>query len=69
MRKEIVLLVGDSFRTSMIPALSKVFSDVYVLHRSFYNAIMLDEIDPDYVIVEYVERYSENIGEVQNLIG
>ena len=68
-RKEIVLLVGDSFRTSMIPALSEVFSDVYVLHRSFYNASMLDEIDPDYVIVEYVERYSENIGEVQNLIG
>lgn len=67
-RNEVVLLVGDSFRTSMIPALSEVFSDVYVLHRSFYDSSMLDEIDPDYVIAEYVERYSENIGEVRDLV-
>lgn len=67
-RNEVVLLVGDSFRTSMIPALSEVFSDVYVLHRSFYDSSMLDEIDPDYVIAEYVERYSESIREVRNLV-
>ncbi len=52
-----LLLIGDSFRTSMIPALRTSFSDVYVVDRSFYYPEMLDEIKPDYVILESVERY------------
>ncbi len=63
-----VFLVGDSFRSSMIPALRETFSDVYVVQRSFYESSMLDEIDPDYLISEYVERYSSDIGYIDNLI-
>jgi hypothetical protein len=63
-----LLLVGDSFRTSMIPSLSEVFSDVYVVYRSNYYAELLDEIEPEYLIAEYVERYSSGIGEISFLI-
>ena len=57
-----VLLVGDSFRTSMIPALREVYEDVYVVYRSCYKLELLDEIKPDYLIAEYVERFSAGIG-------
>ncbi|MCI9098498.1 MAG: hypothetical protein HFH58_01235 [Lachnospiraceae bacterium] len=63
-----VFLVGDSFRTSMIPALGETFSDVYVVHRNCYEPEMFKEINPDYLIVEYVERYSSDIGEIHSLI-
>jgi hypothetical protein len=63
-----ILLVGDSFRTSMIPALRETFSDVYVVHRSSYSAKILNQIEPDYLIAEYVERYSSNIGKISSLI-
>lgn len=57
-----VLLVGDSFRHSMVPALREQFADVYVVHRTYYRDDIIDEINPDYVIDEYVERYSREIG-------
>lgn len=60
-----IFLVGDSFRTSMLPSLGEVFSDVYVIHRSAYTENLLDEIQPDYLIVEYVERYSNEIGKME----
>lgn len=60
-----ILLVGDSFRHSMVPALREQFADVYVVHRSYYADGIIDEIDPDYVIFEYVERYSGEIGGVR----
>jgi hypothetical protein len=59
-----ILLAGDSFRHSMVPALREQFSDVYVVHRSYYRDGIIDEIKPDYVIFEYVERYSGEIGGV-----
>lgn len=62
-----LLLVGDSFRTSMIPSLREVFSDVYVVHRSYYSAELLDEIEPEYLLAEYVERYSNQIGYISSL--
>lgn len=52
-----IFLIGDSFRTAMIPALSEVFQEVYVIHRSDYTPEMLETVSPDYVVVEYVERY------------
>ena len=52
-----VFLIGDSFRTAMVPAMCEVFQEVYVIHRSDYLPAMLDETQPDYVILEYVERY------------
>jgi hypothetical protein len=66
--KATLLLVGDSFRTAMIPSLRETFSDVYVVHRSYYTADLLDEIEPEYLIAEYVERYSSNIGKISSLV-
>ena len=56
-----LFLVGDSFRTAMIPALNEVFGEVFVIHRSDYNPKMLEMVNPDYVIVEYVERYASQM--------
>ena len=63
-----IFLVGDSFRTAMIPALREVFSEVYVSHRYNYDISMLDEIDPDYMIMEYVERYTDEIAGIHYLV-
>lgn len=57
-----ILLIGDSFRKSMAPNLAYCFKDVYVIHRDNYERKMLDSIAPDYLISEFVERYSDNIG-------
>lgn len=56
-----VFLIGDSCRTAMIPALSEMYQDIYVIHRTDYNPEMLEVVQPDYVIVEYVERYANQI--------
>lgn len=56
-----IFLIGDSFRTAMIPALSEVYQDVYVIHRTDYVPQMLEEIQPDCVVVEYVERYANQM--------
>ncbi|MCR5634807.1 MAG: hypothetical protein K6F90_05800 [Lachnospiraceae bacterium] len=63
-----ILLVGDSFRSAMIPSLSEEFADVYVVSRENYDSSMLGEINPDYVIAEYVERKAEEIKEIEKLI-
>lgn len=63
-----VFLVGDSFRTSMVPALREQFTDVYVILRYGYTADMLDEVDPDYFIAEYVERYSYEMEGIDYLV-
>lgn len=56
-----LFLIGDSFRTAMLPALCEVYQEVYVIHRSDYMPQMLETIQPDYVIVEYVERYANQM--------
>ncbi|MBR4981435.1 MAG: hypothetical protein IKY94_02620 [Lachnospiraceae bacterium] len=58
-----LFLIGDSFRTAMIPALCELYQEVYVIHRTDYMPQMLEEIQPDYVIVEYVERYANQMKE------
>jgi hypothetical protein len=63
-----LLLVGDSFRTSMIPSLRETFSDVYVVQRTSCSAKILEEIAPDYMIAEYVERLSGDMGKISALI-
>ena len=63
-----VLLVGDSFRSSMVPSLREQFADVYVVHRSYYTPEMLDQVNPDYLIAEYVERYSDDLRSVYSLL-
>lgn len=66
-REDKILLVGDSFRRAMLPSLCEEFREVYVVHRKSYEAGMLDEISPDYVIAEYVERYSGELLEIGGL--
>ena len=50
-----VLVVGDSFRVAMSPTLCK---NAYFVHRSKYTKQIIDDIKPDYVVLEFVERYS-----------
>lgn len=38
-----------------------------MIHRKNFEAGMLDEIAPDYVIAEYVERYSGELQEIESL--
>jgi hypothetical protein len=63
-----LLLVGDSFRISMIPSLRETFSDVYVAHSFFYSSEFLEKIEPEYLIAEYVERRSEAIEDINYLV-
>lgn len=65
----VLLLVGDSFRTSMVPVLRETFKYVFVVKDSTYTPQMLDEIKPDYMIIEYVERYSSDLLEIEKYIG
>ena len=62
-----IMLVGDSFRTAMIPALREMFREVYVIHRSSYQPEMLETVRPDCLIAEYVERYSSEIKDIEQL--
>lgn len=65
---ETVFLLGDSFRVAMIPSLCTYFSDVYVVHTSSYTHNMLEEIEPDYLIIEYVERHSMYLKEIEHMV-
>ncbi len=62
-----VFIVGDSFREAMAPNLGYVFKNVYVVHRDNYSTSMIDEINPDYLILEFVERYSEYISRFETV--
>ena len=63
-----LLLIGDSFRTNMVPTLSYYFQNVYVVHRDSFESSELDRIEPDYLIIEYVERKSEDIKNLNTLL-
>ena len=65
--KKKLLLVGDSFRTAMIPSLVEEYSEVYVVHRSYFNKEMIEKINPEYFILEYVERFSGELKYVDSL--
>lgn len=66
-RDNTVMLIGDSFRTAMIPALCESFSKVCVIHRSAFRNEMLSAVQPDYLLLEYVERYSSEIEDIDFL--
>lgn len=57
-----VLVIGDSFRSAMRPYLSKLYREVIYIHRDNLNEKLIDEIKPDIVVHEVVERYSSNLG-------
>lgn len=52
-----LLMVGDSYRTLLIPWLANVYKKVIHVHRNTYNHKMLEEYKADIVILEAVERY------------
>ena len=56
-----VLVVGDSFRTAMLPALMEAFHDVYDIHRGACGNLksILDETKPCFLVMEFVERYAD----------
>lgn len=63
-----VFLLGDSYRTAMKPALCMYFTDVYVAEHDNYTYEMLKETSPDYMIVEYIERHSDRLADIEELV-
>ncbi|MCR5624575.1 MAG: hypothetical protein K6G11_04955 [Lachnospiraceae bacterium] len=66
--KESILLIGDSFRVAMIPSIREQFENVYVVNRQFYKPEMFDEANPNYILAEYVERYSYEMEDISVLL-
>lgn len=62
-----ILLIGDSFRPAMVPALREQFSDVYVITQDIDTPIV-NTINPDYLLLEYSERYIHRIDKANSLI-
>ena len=56
-----VFVVGDSFRTAMIPYFSKVYSKVVYMHRCDYGSYMLDHYQPDIIVFQLLERYVDTL--------
>ena len=56
------MFIGDSFRTNMKPTFSKLYKRVVYLHRDKYTYDLIEEIKPDIVVIEAVERSSYQIG-------
>ncbi|MDL2264207.1 hypothetical protein LJC31_06095 [Synergistaceae bacterium OttesenSCG-928-I11] len=54
---ETMLLIGDSFRVALVSHLFQQFHHLFVIHRYNYSPEILQKINPNRVIVEYVERY------------
>lgn len=61
--KKTIMVVGDSFRTAMIPYFAKNYSKVIFLHRCDYGAYMLDAYAPDIIVCQFLERYVNTIPE------
>lgn len=56
-----ILIIGDSFRSAPLPAVSYLYKDTYVIHRSDWSPKMLEQIQPDGVALFCVERYFETL--------
>lgn len=56
-----ILIIGDSFRRNMVEYLSKLYRRVVIVHRDKYDKKLIEEIKPNIVVIEAVERYSESI--------
>lgn len=55
---ETLLVVGDSFRNSMMPFLSKAYRRCFFVRRDNYYSAYLSWLDPDEIMMEGVERYA-----------
>lgn len=56
-----ILVIGDSFRTSMIPYLEKDFMRSRAVHRDSYIPFQMQALSPTVVVFEVVERYAGEI--------
>lgn len=56
-----VIILGDSFRSSMVQYFSKIYKKVIYMHITDYKSDMIEKYDPDIMIFETVERYSGNL--------
>ena len=53
-----VFLIGDSFRTDLIPYLERTYKHCFIMHRWDYRTIFIDWFWPDEVVMLSVERYA-----------
>ncbi len=63
-----LLLIGDSFRTALVPELRYYFTDIYVVHVENADASVIENSQPDYLLLQYVERYSPRLLDVEDLL-
>ena len=60
-RNESIFLIGDSFRDAMVALLSAEYKTIYIAHREHFNKEMITECNPNRLILQYVERHTEDI--------
>jgi hypothetical protein len=63
-----ILVVGDSFRKSTIQYLAKLYSKSIFILQSYYNEDLIKKYNPDIVVYETVERYSNALANSDILI-
>lgn len=56
-----VVLLGDSYRAAMSPALERDFSEVVISHRDYVDSVVGDVKDADVIVLMAVERYDSRI--------
>ena len=61
--EDTLLVVGDSFRRSMLTPLAEEFASLYEVHRDRCPDLLalVEELHPKIVLLEFVERYSGDI--------
>lgn len=64
MNNKKVLFIGDSFRNAMKAHFSKLYGEVIYIHKDNYRQELLEEIEPDIVVYEVVERYSDSLAQI-----
>ena len=56
-----ILVVGDSFRNATVQYLAKLYSKSIFIHKGYYNDDLVGKYNPDIVVYEAVERYSNTL--------
>ncbi len=61
--EDTLLVIGDSFRRSMLTPLAEEFASLYEVHRDQCPDLfaLVNELHPKIVLLEFVERYSGDI--------
>lgn len=62
-----VLFIGDSFRKNMRDYFTRLYKRTIYVHRNNCNRNMIEEIKPDIIVFEAVERYAVEIFENNNI--